>query len=204
MSCKPPLCALTRSRIFLVFQVDAPNLTYPPVPFAPPLPPHSPPKGGEAPSKLTLKLARLEVGYSPPFWISLQHFLRPMENVKWASPLLGTATMRAKHPSMYRAIDKAMREVWHLPQMKFMTVFIELSELMGIPSPRHATDIQLHGGLYFRLFSEKEPLSELLMEASLPPLTVRKQANLVPNPDSDPDPDLNYDPNLNPDPNRTT
>ena len=127
-----------------------------------------------------------------------------MENVKWASPLLGTATMRAKHPSMYRAIDKAMREVWHLPQMKFMTVFIELSELMGIPSPRHATDIQLHGGLYFRLFSEKEPLSELLMEASLPPLTVRKQANLVPNPDSDPDPDLNYDPNLNPDPNRTT
>ena len=49
MSCKPPLCALTRSRIFLVFQVDAPNLTYPPVPFAPPLPPYSPPKGGEAP-----------------------------------------------------------------------------------------------------------------------------------------------------------
>ena len=52
-----------------------------------------------------------------------------------SSPLPGR--LRLRHGRIYRGIDKLMREAWHTPQIKIMTPFLELGDMMGMPSWKH-------------------------------------------------------------------
>ena len=81
--------------------------------------------------------------------------------------------LRAKHAKLYRAIDARMREGWHTPQAKIMMPFMELSDVLGLPSARHKLDVGLKG-MAFTLMSEKDNNSEVLMRTEIPPIRIAK------------------------------
>ena len=124
------------------------------------------------PNELLVKLGYGEIVYYPPFWVDLEAFFQPLEAVKWSSQLGGTEKLRVRHGRIYRAIDKLMREGWHTPQIKIMTPFLELSDMMGIPSWKHILSVGL-AGLRFTLMSEKD-LKEELMDCHIPPMEITK------------------------------
>ena len=131
------------------------------------------PSSTASPKELWMRTAMWHLDYSPPFWIALDAFLRPMERAKWSSQLGATAMLRAKHSKIYRACDKLMKEAWHMPHLKIMTIFMELSDLLGLPSSQHKLDVCL-GGFRCVLMSEKGTSTEELMLATLPPLRITK------------------------------
>ena len=129
-------------------------------------------KAETTPNEVALKVGLVDVVYLPPFWADLEAYLHVLERVKWSSQLGGTAMLRVRHPRIYRSIDNLMREGWHTPRMKIMTPFLELSDVMGLPSWKHKLDVAL-SGLVFTLRAEKDT-SEELMRVSLPPMAIHK------------------------------
>ena len=127
----------------------------------------------DAPNEMAVQIAKVFVEYSPPFWIALEAFLRPVERVKWASQLGETSMLRVRHSKLYRACDKLMKEAWHTPQIKIMTVFMELSDFLGLPTARHKLDVSM-SGFEFKLLSEKDDSTEEIMRAELPPMKISK------------------------------
>ena len=102
------------------------------------------------PHEMRMVVAAAEVTYEPPFFVAIETFLRPLEFVKWSSQLGATAMLRLKRAKIHRSADKLMREGWHMPQIKMMTVFLELGDFLGLPSSRHKLDLRL-GGFRFAL-----------------------------------------------------
>lgn len=123
--------------------------------------------------EMAIQMGKVFVEYSPPFWVALEAFLRPIERVKWASQLGATERLRKKHGKMYRACDNLMREEWHTAQIKIMTPFLVLSDFLGLPSARHKMNVEL-SGFEFKLLSEKDDSTEELMKVDLPPMTITK------------------------------
>ena len=80
--------------------------------------------------------------------------------------------LRLRHGRIYRAIDKISREDWHMPQLQIMTPFLQLSDVMGLPTWKHKLDVLL-GGLRFTLMSDKD-VGEELMRVAVPPLSITK------------------------------
>ena len=81
--------------------------------------------------------------------------------------------LRLKHGSIYRSIDKITREAWHKPQLQIMTPFLQLSDVLGLPTWKHKLDVSL-GGLRFTLMSDKD-VGEELMRVAIPPLSITKE-----------------------------
>ena len=132
-------------------------------------------KADNVPNEMSMKVNLVDVHYLPPFWVALEAYLQVLERVKWSSQLGATAMLRVRHPRIYRAVDKLMREGWHTPQIKIMTPFLELSDMMGLPSWKHKLDVSM-AGVAFTLMSEKEAGEEQLpiMKVTLPPINVTK------------------------------
>ena len=129
-------------------------------------------RGKQEPDYLSAKIMPVAVSYLPPFWVKLENYFTTLENVKWSSQLGGTGLMRQRHGRIYRAIDKLMREGWHTPQIKIMTPFLEFSDMLGMPSWKHAMDVSL-SGLDFTLMDDKD-VTEELMHCHIPPMSISK------------------------------
>ena len=79
----------------------------------------------------------------PAFWRALDDFWAPLEGAQWSSQLGETARLRLRHGRIYRGIDKLMREGWHSAEIKILTPFLELSDLLGLPSWRHKLTLDI-------------------------------------------------------------
>ena len=123
--------------------------------------------------EMDIQMGKVFVEYSPPFWVALEAFLRPVERVKWASQLGATERLRKKHGKMYLACDKLMKEEWHTAQIKIMTPFLELSNFLGLPSARHKMNVEMKG-FEFKLLSDKDDSTEELMKVDIPPMAITK------------------------------
>jgi hypothetical protein len=97
----------------------------------------------DAAHELSLGLAPGKVLYVPAFWRALDDFWAPLEGAQWSSQLGETARLRLRHGRIYRGIDKLMREGWHSAEIKILTPFLELSDLLGLPSWRHKLTLDI-------------------------------------------------------------